>query len=99
MKFTLEQNHKSVLEKLANSGMTSVIIAHRAKILLMKADGKSATAITEVLGISRHTAVNSGCRSTHSRHFRHIATGGKHANLHKSTFLKKEECLCSRRRG
>ena len=50
MKFTLEQNHKSELERLANSGMTPVVIAQRAKILLMKADGKSATAIAEGLG-------------------------------------------------
>ena len=46
MKFTLKQNHKSELEKLANSGMTPVVIAQRAKILLMKADGKSAAAIS-----------------------------------------------------
>ena len=56
MKFTLEQNHKAELEKLANSGMTPVVIAQRAKILLMKADGKSATAIADELGVSRHTA-------------------------------------------
>ena len=56
MKFTLEQNHKAELEKLANSGMTPVVIAQRAKILLMKADGESATAIAEELGVSRHTA-------------------------------------------
>ena len=56
MKFTLEQNHRAELEKLANSGMTPVVIAQRAKILLMKADGKSASAIAEELGASRHTA-------------------------------------------
>lgn len=56
MKFTLEQNHRAELEKLANSGMTPVVIAQRAKILLMKADGKSASAIAEELGVSRHTA-------------------------------------------
>ena len=55
MKFTLEQNHKTTLEKLANSGMTPVVIAQRAKILLMKADGKSATTIADELGVSRHT--------------------------------------------
>ena len=55
MKFTLEQKHKAELEKLANSGMTPVVIAQRAKILLMKADGQSATAIAEKLGVSRHT--------------------------------------------
>ena len=56
MKFTLEQNHKAELEKLANSGMTPVVIAQRAKILLMKADGKSASSIAEELDVSRHTA-------------------------------------------
>lgn len=56
MRFTLDDNHKVVLEKLANSGMTPVLIAQRAKILLMKADGKSATAIAEEVGVSRHTA-------------------------------------------
>ena len=56
MKFTLEQNHRAELEKLANSGMTPVVIAQRAKILLMKADGKSASAIAEELGVSQHTA-------------------------------------------
>ncbi len=56
MKFTLDDNHKSELEKLAASGMTPVVISQRAKILLLKAAGKSATAIAEELGISRHTA-------------------------------------------
>jgi transposase len=56
MKFALDDNHKAELEKLANSGMTPVLIAQRAKILLMKADGKSATVIAEEIGVSRHTA-------------------------------------------
>ena len=56
MKFTLEQKHKAELEKLANSGMTPVLIAQRAKILLMKAEGKSATEIAKEVGASRHTA-------------------------------------------
>ena len=56
MKFTLKQNHKTELEKLASSGMTPVVIAQRAKILLMKASGKSATEIAGELGVSRHTA-------------------------------------------
>lgn len=56
MKFTLEANHKAELEKLANSGMTPVVIAQRAKILLLKDTGKSASAIADELGISRHTA-------------------------------------------
>lgn len=56
MRFTLEAKHKATLEKLANSGMTPVVIAQRAKILLLKASGKSATAIAEEVGVNRHTA-------------------------------------------
>ena len=56
MKFTLDDNHKQELEKLANSGMTPVVIAQRAKILLLKDAGKSATAIADEVGVSRHTA-------------------------------------------
>lgn len=56
MKFKLDDNHKTELEKLANSGMTPVVIAQRAKILLLKETGKSATAIADEVGVSRHTA-------------------------------------------
>lgn len=56
MKFKLDDNHKGELEKLANSGMTPVVIAQRAKILLLKESGKSATAIADEVGVSRHTA-------------------------------------------
>lgn len=56
MKFTLDDNHKAELEKLANSGMTPILIAQRAKILLLKDAGKSATAIADEVGVSRHTA-------------------------------------------
>ena len=56
MKFTLDDNHRAELEKLANSGMTPVLIAQRAKILLLKDAGKSATAIANEVGVSRHTA-------------------------------------------
>ena len=56
MKFTLDDNHKAELKKLANSGMTPVVIAQRAKILLLKDAGKSATAIADEVGVSRHTA-------------------------------------------
>lgn len=56
MKFTLDDNHRAELEKLANSGMTPVLIAQRAKILLLKDAGKSATAIADEVGVSRHTA-------------------------------------------
>ena len=44
-------------------------------------------------------AHRNGQISTHSRRFGHIATGRKHAILHKATSAKKEERLCSRRRG
>lgn len=56
MKFTLEADHKIVLEKLSKSGMTPVLTAQRAKILLLKEQGKSCSDIAEELGISRHTA-------------------------------------------
>lgn len=56
MKFTLEAEHKTILEKLARSGMTPVAVAQRAKILLLKEQGKSSSDIADELGISRHTA-------------------------------------------
>ena len=56
MKFTLDDNHKEELTKLANSGMTPILIAQRAKILLLKDSGKSATVIADEVGVSRHTA-------------------------------------------
>lgn len=56
MKFALDTAHKVALEKLANSGMTPVVIAQRAKILLLKASGKSVATIADEVGVSRHTA-------------------------------------------
>ena len=56
MKFKLDDIHKTELEKLANSGMTPVVIAQRAKILLLKETGKSAAVIAEEVGVSSHTA-------------------------------------------
>ena len=56
MKFTLDHDHKVELEKFSNSGMIPVVIAQRAKILLLKDTGKSAAAIAEEVGVSRHTA-------------------------------------------
>ena len=56
MKFTLDDNHRAELEKLANSGMTPIVIAQRAKILLLKDAGMSASAIADAVGVSRHTA-------------------------------------------
>lgn len=55
MKFTLDDQHKIELTKLTRSGMTPVVIAQRANILLRKAEGKSSYAIAEELGINRHT--------------------------------------------
>ena len=55
MKFTLEAEHKKALEKLAKSGMTPVLTAQRAKILLLKEKGKSSSDIAGELNISRHT--------------------------------------------
>ncbi len=56
MRFTLDDSHKAELEKLAKSGMTPILIAQRAKILLLKDAGKSSTAIADEVGVSRHTA-------------------------------------------
>ena len=56
MKFTLEADHKAELEKLTRSGMTPILIAQRANILLLKDAGKSSTAIADEIGVSRHTA-------------------------------------------
>ena len=53
--FTLEPDHAAALEKLVKSGMTPVIIAQRAKILLAKAEGKSSKTVADELGINRHT--------------------------------------------
>lgn len=55
MKFVLVPEHKTMLERLAHSGMTPILIAQRAKILLYKETGKSSSAIAEELGINRHT--------------------------------------------
>lgn len=55
MKFTLEDQHKTELEKLSRSGMTPVVISQRAKILLLKSEGLSSNAIAEKLGVNRHT--------------------------------------------
>jgi len=55
MKFTLEADHKAALEKLVKSGMTPGVISQRARILLLKEQGKSSSSIAGELGISRHT--------------------------------------------
>ena len=56
MKFQLTAEHKVYLEKLVRSGMTPIVIAQRANILLLKDAGKSGEAIAADLGINRHTA-------------------------------------------
>ena len=56
MKFTLDPEHKIELEKICKSGMSTVDMVKRAKILLLKSEGKSSAAIAEELGVNRHTA-------------------------------------------
>ena len=48
MKFVLDPEHKTMLERLAHTGMTPILIAQRAKILLYKETGKSSSAIADV---------------------------------------------------
>ena len=55
MKFELQSDDKSALEKLVKSGMTPVIIDQRAQILFKKAENKSTTKVAEELNINRHT--------------------------------------------
>lgn len=55
MKFTLKPEDKTALEKLVRSGMTPVIIAQRARIYLLKDEGKSNYEIADELGVNRHT--------------------------------------------
>lgn len=55
MRFDLQENDKKELEKLVKSGMTPVVIGRRAKILLLKAEGKSSTEIAEEVNVHRHT--------------------------------------------
>lgn len=55
MKFSLEPEHKTELKKIVKSGMSPVIIVQRAKILLLKDDGKSGESIAGELGVNRHT--------------------------------------------
>ena len=77
----LKPEHKAELEKLLKSGMTPVIIAQRAKILLSKANGMSNEAIAEELGINVRTvllwcnkyAVYTGSSEHTARSFRAIS--------------------------
>ena len=53
----LDPAHKEQLETLVRSGMTPVIIAQRAKILLYKSQGMSNDAVAEKLGINKRTVL------------------------------------------
>ncbi|MCR5406017.1 MAG: IS630 family transposase [Lachnospiraceae bacterium] len=53
----LAPDHKEQLDKLANSGMTPVVIAQRAKILLYKSQGLSNEVVAEKLGINKRTVL------------------------------------------
>lgn len=55
MKFELKPEDKIALEKLVRSGMTPVIIVQRARIYLLKDEGKSNYEIADELGVNRHT--------------------------------------------
>ena len=55
MKFTLQPENKTELEKLVRSGMTPVVISQRAQILLKKAENKSSTVVADEIGVNRHT--------------------------------------------
>lgn len=54
---TLDEDHRDRLEKMVRSGMTPVIIAQRAKILLEKAEGKTNDEIADDLEINRRTVM------------------------------------------
>jgi len=49
--------HKETYIKLVKSGMTPVIMVQRAKILLLKAEGRSIDSIAEEIGINRRTVL------------------------------------------
>ena len=66
MKFTLQPEDKSVLEKLVKSGMTPVVISQRARILLMKAENSSSAAVADEIGVNRHT-VELWCKKYRNR--------------------------------
>lgn len=53
----LDPAHMEQLETLVRSGMTPVIIAQRAKILLYKSQGLSNDAVAEKLGINKRTVL------------------------------------------
>ena len=51
MKFSLQPNDRSALERIVSSGMTPVIISKRAMILLKKAENKSSKIILKLLRV------------------------------------------------
>jgi transposase len=53
----LDPKHKVELEKLIKSGMTPIIIAQRAKILMLKSEGKSTKEIAEELEVNPRTVL------------------------------------------
>lgn len=56
-KLEITPEHKAELEKLLKSGMTPVIIAQRAKILMAKSEGKPNNQIADELGINTRTVL------------------------------------------
>ena len=53
----LTSEHKEILEKLVKSGMTPAIIIQRAKILLLKATGRTNESVADELGINKRTVL------------------------------------------
>ncbi len=53
----LTTEHRRQLENLVKSGMTPAIIIQRAKILLLKADGRSNDSVADELGINKRTVL------------------------------------------
>ena len=53
--FFIRTNTQSRTQKIVKSGMSPVIVAQRAKMLLPKDDGKLGESIAEELGINRYT--------------------------------------------
>lgn len=54
---SLTEEHKEKLEKLVKSGMTPAIIIQRAKILLLKAEGRTNESVAEELSINKRTVL------------------------------------------
>ena len=63
MKFSLQPNDRSALEKIVSSGMTPVIISKRAMILLKKAENKSSKIVAQEMLLTV-TLLNCGATNT-----------------------------------